>query len=224
MTPPLFSRKGEISRFGAICGGLRPRATSCPRLPVARNRGISRVSVISCIGLDFCQTMMYLISSLVEISSCAQGIKSTREKCSRGAPRCADLAHVGVIPLKPCRRFSRRHFSFRGGNLTFGVSGVDYMALFENATIPLGVKGYADGDSLRQLFRFRAFIDIGTSRAYAHTRTRDPPPTGKNAGAQFPVVSTLPVKPSNIRVNLFVLSGLNVGHQRPTSVQHVQQF
>ena len=60
----------------------------------------------------------------------------------------------GVTPLlvasKPCRRLpllsasrladgcfsNRRLFSFRGKNLTFGISGVDYMALFENAPIP----------------------------------------------------------------------------------------
>ena len=134
--PVVFSRKAEISRFGAICGALRPCAASCPRSPVARNRAVSRVSVISGIRLDFYRFRMYLISSLVEISSCAQGLKSTREKCSRGAPRCVGWAHVGVIPLKPCRRFPRRLFSFRGKNLTFEFSGVDYMALFENAPIP----------------------------------------------------------------------------------------
>ena len=60
----------------------------------------------------------------------------------------------GVTPLlvasKPCRRLpllsagrladgcfsNRRLSSFRGENLTFGISGVDYMALFENAPIP----------------------------------------------------------------------------------------
>ena len=43
---------------------------------------------------------------------------------------------------------------FRGGNLTFCVSGVDYMAFLKNYPIPQEVKGYADGESLRQLFFF----------------------------------------------------------------------
>ena len=43
-------------------------------------------------------------------------------------------------------------FLFRGGDLTFRVSGVDYMAFLKNYPIPQEVKGMADGDSLRQLF------------------------------------------------------------------------
>ena len=45
-------------------------------------------------------------------------------------------------------------FFFRGGDLTFRVSGVDYMAFLKNYPIPQEVKGMADGDSLRQLFSF----------------------------------------------------------------------
>ena len=41
---------------------------------------------------------------------------------------------------------------FRGGDLTFRVYGVDYMAFLKNYPIPQEVKGMADGDSLRQLF------------------------------------------------------------------------
>ena len=41
---------------------------------------------------------------------------------------------------------------FRGGDLTFRVYGVDYMAFLKNYPIPQEVKGMADGDSLRQPF------------------------------------------------------------------------
>ena len=42
----VFSRKAEFRVFGAIWQALRSRSTSCPRLPVARNRPVCRVSVI----------------------------------------------------------------------------------------------------------------------------------------------------------------------------------
>ena len=41
---------------------------------------------------------------------------------------------------------------FEAADLTFRVSGVDYMAFLKNYPIPQEVKGMADGESLRQLF------------------------------------------------------------------------
>ena len=114
--PMVFSRKAEISRFGAICGALRPCAASCLRSPVARNGAVSRVSVISGIRLDFYRFRMYLISSLVEISSCAQGLKSTREKLPQqrfrmdaGRAVLACRPHFGkaLVPPEAGRRRSR---------------------------------------------------------------------------------------------------------------------
>ena len=56
----VFSRKAEFRVFGAIWRALRPRATSCPRSRVARNRPVSRVSVISYgIVLDFLASAWY---------------------------------------------------------------------------------------------------------------------------------------------------------------------
>ena len=44
--------------------------------------------------------------------------------------------------------------SFRVGDLTFRISGVNYMALFVNLPFLKGLRVMADGDSLRQLFLF----------------------------------------------------------------------
>ncbi len=128
-------------------------------------------------GLDFLPSKVYLTSSLVEISSCAQGLKSAREKCSRGASRCAGLAHVGAIPLKPGRRFPRRLFSFRGWKFDFPFFRCKLYGPFENAPIPQEVKGYADGDSLRQLFFLRAFYRHWVTHSRTRTRTHAKPPT-----------------------------------------------
>ena len=50
-----------------------------------------------------------------------------------------------------------------------------------------GLRVMADGDSLRQLFLFRAFIDIGTlSRIRAYVRTRYPPTTEKTPELKIP--------------------------------------
>ena len=58
--------------------------------------------------------------------------------------------------------FSNRRLFFRGGDLTFRVSGVDYMAFLKNYPIPQEVKGMADGDSLRQLFSFSGLTFLRT--------------------------------------------------------------
>ena len=50
---------------------------------------------------------------------------------------------------------------FRGGDLTFRVYGVDYIAFLKNYPIPQEVKGMADGDSLRQPF---FWIELWESR------------------------------------------------------------
>ena len=56
------------------------------------------------------------------------------------------------LPMVWIPPFIPSAFSFRGKDLTFGISGVDYMAFLKNYPIPQEVKGMADGDSLRQLF------------------------------------------------------------------------
>ena len=56
----VFSRIPEFRVFGRFEGGFRACATSCPRLPVARNRPVSRDSVISYgIMLDFLASAWY---------------------------------------------------------------------------------------------------------------------------------------------------------------------
>ncbi len=52
-TPLYFRGRPKFRILGRFAGALRPRPTSCSRLPVARNRGVSRVSVISRQGFDF---------------------------------------------------------------------------------------------------------------------------------------------------------------------------
>ena len=87
--------------------------------------------------------------------------------CYRITPSYGLAWHSLLAAPRPCRRLppffqasrlaggcfsNRRLSSFRGRNLTFCVSGVDYMAFLKNYPIPQEVKGMADGDSLRQLF------------------------------------------------------------------------
>ena len=64
-------------------------------------------------------------------------------------------ASCDLIPALACRAKQGGILAFplfRGGDLTFRVYGVDYMAFLKNYPIPQEVKGMADGDSLRQLF------------------------------------------------------------------------
>jgi len=53
-SPPWYFRgRPNFGVLGRFAGALRPRATSYSRLPVARNRPVCRVSVISRQGFDF---------------------------------------------------------------------------------------------------------------------------------------------------------------------------
>lgn len=141
---PKAARNGPFSRLSA---GLVYLSAACQR---ATNR-VSRVSVIfRPTGLTFDRRRCILLHHLWRFVLCARlqiherEVQSWRTPLRRFGPCGSDSAKA-VSTVLPSA-------FFRGGNLTFRFSGVDYMALFENATIPLGVKGYADGESPRRLF------------------------------------------------------------------------
>ena len=79
-------------------------------------------------GLDFSANAWYLItpSYWFGVTPLLVASKPCRRLPLLSASRLAD----GLV--SPFHRLS----SFRGENLTFVISGVDYMALFENAPIP----------------------------------------------------------------------------------------
>ena len=127
----VLSRRPERHREGISCARRHPARFVCHaerRRAVAEPRNATDRIEARGEGLDFSANAWYLItpSYWFGVTPLLVASKPCRRLPLLSASRLAD----GLV--SPFHRLS----SFRGENLTFVISGVDYMALFENAPIP----------------------------------------------------------------------------------------